>query len=130
MSESKKGRSLSEETRKKMSEAKKGKSLSEEHKKRIGCAHKGIKWNDERKRKISGENHASYKIGKQIVQISVDGQYIAEYISANEAEKTTGINSNGIRLCCNHKPHRHTAGGFIWMYKNEYLEQYKKLKES
>ena len=125
MSESKKGRSLSEETRRKMSEVKKGKSFSEEHKKNMGRAHKGIKWDDDRRRKISGENHPNYGKGKGVVQISIEGEYIAEYISSDEAEKITGINCNGIRLCCNHKPHRHTAGGFIWMYKDEYLEQYK-----
>ena len=49
----KKGKSLSEEHKKKLSEAHKGKHLSEEHKNKIGEAHKGKKRSEETRKKIA-----------------------------------------------------------------------------
>ena len=51
--EYRKGKSLSEEHKKKLSEAHKGKQFSEEHKNKIGEAHKGKKLSDETKKKLS-----------------------------------------------------------------------------
>lgn len=53
---------------------------------------------------------------KSVVQIK-DGQVIAEYASASEAERITGIWATNIRLSCKVK-HR-CAGGFQWRYKEE-----------
>lgn len=111
----------SKETRRKMSEAKKGKSHSEEHNKKISDSHKGIKWNNERKQKISGENSHNYGKGRHVIQLSIQGEYIAEYVSSQEAGRITGIVISHILCCCNHKPHYKTAGGFKWMYRDEYL---------
>lgn len=112
----------SEETRRKMSDAKKGKPHSEEHKKKIGDAHRGVNRSDEQKQKISGKNHPNYGKGRHVIQMSIQGEYIAEYVSSQEAGKTTGIVISHILCCCNHKPHYKTAGGFKWMFKNEYLQ--------
>lgn len=43
------------------------------------------------------------------------------YDSAGEAERETGVMSQNILKCCNHIPHRKTAGGFHWKFYDEYI---------
>ena len=98
------GRHHTEESKEKMSIAKRGKSigpLTEDHKKKISESKKN-------------------KNGKCIIQLTLNNEFIAEYITAHEAERITGINHSTILRCCNHKPHYKTAGGFKWMSKEEY----------
>ena len=90
----------SEESKKKISESRTGekhpmfgKHFSEEHKKKIR------------------ENSPS----KAVIQLSKDGEFIAEYSSIHEAERQTGCHHQSICECC--KGERKSAGGFIWKYK-------------
>lgn len=53
------------------------------------------------------------KFAKPILQISKDGEIIAEYNSAYQANIETGIGN--IYKCLN--GHLKSAGGFIWKYK-------------
>ena len=124
ISESKTGKHPSEETRKKMSEAQTGeknpwygKHLSEEHKKKLSEAQIGEKshWfgkhhSEESKKKIR-ENNPS----KPVLQFSKDGELIAEYPSAREAERQIGCKSESICRCCKGK--QKSTGGYIWKYK-------------
>lgn len=107
-----KGRKHSEETKKKISEAHKGKRTGKDN------PNYG---NHKLKGKYAGKNSPSYGTGKAVVQLTKDNKFVAEYVSANEAAKITGINQGGITQVCNHSNNRKTAGGFIWMYKNEYI---------
>lgn len=50
-----------------------------------------------------------------IIQLSLDGYVIEEFISMMDAERKTGINSGNISNCVNGK--KKTAGGFIWRRK-------------
>ena len=68
----------------------------------------------------SGNKNPNYGKGKPVIQLTKNYAYVNEYISSIEAEKQTNIGSSRIRNVCNHKPHYNTAGGFIWMYKDEY----------
>ena len=98
------GRHHSEEARQKMSNAKKGVPIgpfSEEHKRKISESTKNKK-------------------GKCVIQLTLNDEYIIGFISAHEAERVTGIDHSSILGCCNHKPHYKTAGGFQWMFKDEY----------
>ena len=52
---------------------------------------------------------------KTVQQYSKNGEFIAEYVSAREAQKITGIKNQGISLCCNGK--QGAAGGYIWKFK-------------
>lgn len=52
---------------------------------------------------------------KPILQFTKDGQFVAEYQSAIEAERQTNTDHSNILKCCNGK--RKTANGFIWRYK-------------
>lgn len=57
------------------------------------------------------------KKSKSVSQFTKDGQLIATYPSAKEAERQTGVWQSTISACCLGKPHYNTAGGFIWKFK-------------
>jgi len=63
--------------------------------------------------KINGKNK-----GIPVIQLSLKGEYIAEFESASEAEKQIGIFHTCIIRCCNDKGK--TAGEFVWMTKKDY----------
>lgn len=131
------GRKHSLETRRKISESlkgnpspMKGKHLSDDTKKKISQARIG-KYTGEKnpnygnhklKGKYVGKNSFNYGTGKAVVQLTKEGNFVAEYISAYEAGSETNINRGGITQVCNHMNNRKTAGGFVWMFKDEYLE--------
>lgn len=52
-----------------------------------------------------------------VIQYTKNGEYVAEYPSAKEAWRQTGISDTTIGLVCKGKGK--TAGGFIWRYKND-----------
>lgn len=58
---------------------------------------------------------------KPVVQLDKKGNFISEFESLTEASKITDIVTSSISRCCNHKPGYKSAGGFIWSYKDEYL---------
>ena len=99
----------SDETRRKISESMTGennpfygKRHTEETKKKLSESHKG---------KINAPT-------KSVLQFSKDGEFIAEYSSAHEAERQTGCYQGNICQCCMGK--RKSCGGFIWQYKSSY----------
>lgn len=61
------------------------------------------------------------RISKRVVQLDKGGNFIAEFESINEAARRTGIAPTSICYCCQHKPSYKSAKGFIFMYKDEYL---------
>ncbi len=52
---------------------------------------------------------------KKVLQFSFNGNLIAEYISASEATRKTGIK----HISCVCRGDRNMAGGYIWRYKND-----------
>lgn len=52
-----------------------------------------------------------------VLQFTKDGQFVAEYSTATEACRVTGINNRTIGSVCKGKGK--TAGGFVWKYKND-----------
>ena len=53
-----------------------------------------------------------------VVQLSLDGEFIAEYPSMKEAERITGVTN--ISNCC--RGYYQSAGGFKWMRKKDWEE--------
>ena len=53
-----------------------------------------------------------------VIQLDLDGNFISEWNSLSEADRKTGTSFKNISLCCLNK--RKTAGGFKWMYKEDY----------
>ena len=68
------------------------------------------KHSEESKKKIR-ENSPS----KAVIQLSKDGELIAEYPSTREAERQTGCCHGNICNCCKGK--YKSCGGYIWRYK-------------
>lgn len=89
MSNSHKGRTLSEETRKKLSEANKGKTTH-----MLG--------------KFGKDHHNS----RPIIQFTLDGELIRKWDSIADAKRETGAHK--IVDCCNGK--RNKTNGFKWEY--------------
>ena len=63
-----------------------------------------------------------------VVQLDVNGVFISEYISMTDANRETGVSISAISSCCKDK--RKTAGGFKWMYKEDYEKQLKNLNNN
>lgn len=61
------------------------------------------------------------KMGIPVVQLSKEGDFIAEFYSAAEAGRVLGIGYRHISSCCTGK--RKTTGGFRWMYARNYYSQ-------
>ena len=59
----------------------------------------------------------SIKNSKRVCQYTLNGHLIKEYYGMVEAERETGIAHQSIAHCCKGK--YHTAGGYIWKYKEE-----------
>jgi hypothetical protein len=100
------GKHHSEESKRKMSESKKGKQgkpHSEESKRKIGEAQKGEK------------NHMARKV------ICIETKQVFDTVK--QALDLCRIKT-GITQCCKGK--QKTAGGYHWMFYNEYLEQQNK----
>ena len=56
---------------------------------------------------------------KPVVQLSLSGDYIAQYASIHEAARNTGLTCGNISSACRRNM---TAGGFKWMYKTRFIE--------
>jgi group I intron endonuclease len=122
ISESNKGRIFSEESKLKMKISRNKRNISKETGQKISQSKKGIRidsiFTPERNNKLK----------KPVVQFDLKGFLVAEYPSYIEAKEITGIKmTEALRGKCK------TAGGFIWMKKedlneNNYSFEHKKLK--
>lgn len=56
-------------------------------------------------------------MGRPVRQYTKDGEFVAEYWSAREAQRQTGIRQGGISKVCNGVIHQ--SGGYIWKYATE-----------
>ena len=135
------GKTISDWQKQRISEFNKGKIVSQESKKKMSDAHKGKqvgelnpmygkKQTDETKKKISEAKQRNpktkeiskengEKCSKAVIQFTKDGEKFAKYSSMSEANRITNITIDSISKCCNHKPHYHTAGGYIWEYAKQ-----------
>lgn len=72
--------------------------------------------NTERKKPNINPNRKIHTI--PIVQYTLDGIYLNEYVSQNEAYRITGISSKQINKCLRIKGFDQ-AGGYLWFYKHQ-----------
>lgn len=122
------GKNHKSETKMKISESQKGKKLSEKTKQKISESLKGEnnywygkQFSDEHRRKMS-KNHADFKKekhpqSKKTIQYDKQMNFIKLWNCVIEASKETGINYSCITACCRGK--QKTAGGYIWKYYEE-----------
>ena len=85
-------------TRQRLSDSLKGRKILEEWKEKS------------RKARI---NHPSFS--KTVLQYDLDGNFIKEYPSSNEAARQLHISAGHIRYCCSGK--EKTCGGYKWSFK-------------
>lgn len=112
MSSSAMGRKLSDDTKKKMSNSKKGIKLSDETKKKMSESTKGINNNYKRYLERTGLPHAK---SKTILQFSMSGEFIKEWVNANIASKELNLSYKSINGCLRGKSK--SSQGFFWRYK-------------
>jgi len=58
----------------------------------------------------------NYSQSKPVLQYDLNGNFIREWPSMKNVEEELGIKYQNISSCCSGS--RHTAGSFIWKYKN------------
>lgn len=66
--------------------------------------------------KRTGEKNKKSQPSKPVEQYTKEGEFIAWYPSAHEAERQTGVPKSNIANCCKGKPKHATRGSFIWKY--------------
>lgn len=80
-----------------------------------------LEWCDQRYNNHYGNNkptiHAQNARKKSVCQYTVEGDLVAVYESACEAERRTGIRQANISRCCLERPHFITAGGYVWKFE-------------
>ena len=62
--------------------------------------------------------YGKHKGSKPVVQLSIDGSYIAEFSSCSEAADKTNSNKHHIANVCGKR--RKTTNGFKWVFKKDY----------
>lgn len=98
------GKTHREETKKAISESLKGRVVTDETRAKLSKAHKGLL------KPETGE-----KLYKKVEQWSEDGKtLLATFVSAKNANMQTGANRSSISQCANNK--QKTAKGFIWKF--------------
>lgn len=74
-----------------------------------------VTWGEnEQKARDDVKNGINNKKSKGCVQITLDGEVVAEYHSLSKAARITNSDSAGISSCCQGKQNTHN--GFIWKY--------------
>lgn len=111
------GKSMSDETKRKISEAKK--NPSDETRRKLSMAKKGMvspnKGKNLSNEVIENMLKAHEKFRKKVYQYTKSGDFVAEYSSITEASRLLGICNGHISKCCLGK--RKTAGGYCWRLK-------------
>ena len=72
----------------------------------------GYMWSYEKKDKL--DPYISNHFSKKVMQYSLEGIFIVEYNSIQEASELTGIKHDNISKCCRGKTK--TSGGYQWKY--------------
>lgn len=105
-----------------------GRTISEETRKKIGDKNRGKKHSDETKalfsRQRSGEGNVNYgktgsknHMAKKVNQYDKNGCLVASFDSIVEASQDGKFFGNTIVACCKGK--RNSHGGFVWKYVDE-----------
>lgn len=107
------GKNVSIETREKIRQNQIGKPRPKEVMKKTRQTNIGRKHSEEWTRKVRENQPHALKIS----QFTKDGKFIADYPSAIEAYRVTGVNNTSISNCC--KGRSKSAGGYIWRFSED-----------
>lgn len=100
-----------------MSEAHKGKTLSDEAKRKLIEANRGRVVSEETKRKISASKRGKTHRGKPVDMFTIDGLFIKSFQTAKEAAAAISADTSAISAVCRGK--RKSAGGYVWRFHSE-----------
>lgn len=64
------------------------------------------------------KNNPYYGVGEPVVQLTVDGEFVAEYVSASEAARLNNVWEGSIRRAC--YDHIGVQYGYLWRFKKDY----------
>ena len=117
-----KGKTKSEEHRKKLSQVMKGKAFSEEYRKKLSQAKKGKPLSEDTKRKMSKAKNDK-KI--PLVAIDINGK-VKIFESQRECSRVLGIHLGSINMCLQGK--RNSTGGYLIKYLKRCSKDYKITK--
>ena len=139
------GKHHTEETKQHLSQVNTGRKHSEETKQKYSENRRGEKnpnygnyWTDEQKARLSAKKkdtgvgkdnpnyghrwsesqRASHYKSRPIVQLTLSGEFVAEYPYIANAARIFGVNEASIRGCCNGS--QKTSCGYKWVYKENY----------
>lgn len=65
--------------------------------------------------------NTAYSCGKPVLQLTIEGIIIKLWKTAREAQNYLNIDHSQISACCKNKPQYYTAGGYKWMYLDDYF---------
>lgn len=106
-----------EEAKRKMSESRMGMTISKETRQKMSESHKGYVMPESMR--LSRRRNKRCRPVEQIDKTT--GDIIKTFFSMSEASRQTGVNTPDIVSCCKGK--LNTAGGYIWRYYDEYIEE-------
>jgi group I intron endonuclease len=109
---------ISIETRQKISRVLKGRTRSEEYKRRMAQIKTGTRHSQETLRKCKEIKIITQ--GKAVVALTKDGRYYGEYRSMSEADEKLGIKPAIISNVINRRGTTLTIKGFIFIMKDDY----------
>jgi predicted GIY-YIG superfamily endonuclease len=76
------------------------------------CSHmKNMRGNEEMRKEFR------VIFGKPVLQYSLEGDFIKEFISISDAARSVGVTMTAISGCCNPKDRHKSCNGFIWKFK-------------
>ena len=78
-----------------------------------------------RQLKIKANEQSVWKgtTARPVIQMDLEGNYIAEFESMSKAESATGIDKIYISNCCDPLRRQKTAGGYKWKYADKQKEE-------
>ena len=80
----------------------------------------GFKWKYESEPKLlvnSGKRHPKGYMGNKVLQLSLDGKVLNEYVSIKEAARLCNMNATSISRAIRGKYRQ--SGGYIWQFKEQ-----------
>ena len=83
----------------------------------------------EKSDKIKSYKKVEHSKSKKVYQYDLDGNFLNEYYSANQASKETNTTCTGICSCCLKQPKYYSAGGYIWRYADNVKNKNKLSKK-
>lgn len=76
---------------------------------------------------ISKKQRNNPRTSKLILQYTLDGEFVAEYPSSKEVERVLKFSHTNINKCCQNKKKYISHNGYIWFYKDDFIQE--KLKQ-